>query len=107
VPGAADRYRSESEAEVRHFVVNLSFRDGGPPPEAMQSQRAFLNDLLGEGTLVMAGRFADAGGGMSILRADSAEAARERFSSSPLVRGDHVEWELREWTVTVGAEAGR
>jgi uncharacterized protein YciI len=74
----------------------------------MQSQRAFLTQLLDDGVLVMAGRFADErSGGMSILRAESLEAARELFSTSPLVSAGLVESELREWTVTVGAEAHR
>jgi uncharacterized protein YciI len=74
----------------------------------MQSQRDFLTELFGEEVLVMAGRFADErSGGMSILRAESLEAARERFSASPLVEAGLVDWDLREWTVTVGAEAGK
>jgi uncharacterized protein YciI len=71
----------------------------------MQSQRAFLTELLGEGFLVMAGRLADPPGGMSILRAESLDSARERFARSPLVRGGHVDWVVREWTVSVGIGA--
>lgn len=90
---------------MQHFVVELTFRDGTPSPEVMRSQRAFLTELLGEGMLVMAGRLADPLGGLSILRAESPDLARERFACSPLVRGGHVDWDLREWIVTVTREA--
>lgn len=74
----------------------------------MKAQRAFLSELRRDGVLVMAGRFADTrGGGMSILRAASLEAARALFSTSPLVRRDLVDWEVREWTVTVGEQTTR
>ena len=90
---------------MKHFVVHLGFRDGVPPPGAMRAQRAFLATLLADGILVMAGLFTDERrGGMSILRAESLDAACERFSTSPLIEGGFVDWDLREWTVTTKKE---
>jgi uncharacterized protein YciI len=90
--------------DQKRFIVQLTFTSGPPPQDAQQAQRQFLTELHDEGTLVAAGRFVDErGGGMSLIRADSLDAARERFGDSPLVTGGHVDWDVREWTVTVGA----
>ncbi len=90
----------------KHFVVIITFPDGPPPEDARNAQRDFLASLSGEGTLVLAGRFVDdRGGGMSIITADSLDAARERFSRSPLVEGDYVSWEVRELAPTFGLGA--
>lgn len=87
-----------------HFVVTLSFPDGPPDPEQRDAQRAFLDSLVQDGTLLAAGVFADdRGGGMSLLRASSLDDATSRFSKSPLVEAGVVSWDVREWQVTKGA----
>ncbi len=92
--------------DAKHFVVSLTFPSGPPPAEARDAQRNFLAGLWREGDLVVAGRFVDdLGGGMSVIKADSLEAARERFGRSPLVEGGHVDWDVREWDVTWGPQA--
>lgn len=92
--------------EAKHFVVSLTFPHGPPEPEERAKQREFLSGLRDAGLLLLAGLFVDErGGGMSILRADSLEAAKERFAESPLVRAGRVDWDVREWNVTWGLEA--
>jgi uncharacterized protein YciI len=92
--------------DTKHFVVSLTFPHGPPKPEERSQQKEFLSGLKDAGVLLLAGQFVDeSGGGMSILRADSLEAAKERFAESPLVRAGRVGWDVREWNITWGLES--
>ncbi len=84
-----------------NYVVTLSFTRGAPSPDQRDAQQQFLARLHEEGTLVLAGRFTDErGGGMAVLEAPSLDEARRRYADSPLVAGNVVDWDVREWDVT-------
>lgn len=83
------------------YVVTLAFPRGAPSSEQRDAQQEFLRGLKDEGTLVLAGRFTDSGGGgMAVIDAASLDDARQRYSASPLVAAGIIDWDVREWDIT-------
>jgi hypothetical protein len=65
-----------------------------------------VNDYHARGELIMAGAFANpANGAVLIFKGPSPEAANKFALNDPYVKnGLIVSWEVREWTVVIGAE---
>jgi uncharacterized protein YciI len=64
---------------------------------------AYMTRLAKEGTLVAGGPFADADGGLALLRAPDAAAARAILAADPAVTGGVMVGEIRTWTPFLGA----
>jgi uncharacterized protein YciI len=85
---------------------------GGAAPEAIAEQLPqhleYMIGLEKKGALFASGPLAEADGksrgdGLTILRAASAEAAREMAQADPFVVKGLRSFELREWTVMEGS----
>ena len=63
---------------------------------------AYLDALDAAGTLVLSGPFGDRSGGMVMIRAETAEAARTVAERDPLVVEGVDSFELKEWRLTGG-----
>ena len=63
---------------------------------------AYVRKLAQEGTLIAGGPFGDADGGLGILRAPDAAAARAILAADPAVTEGVMTGELRAWTPFVG-----
>jgi uncharacterized protein YciI len=64
---------------------------------------AYLDDLIGQGKLVAAGRQEPPVGGMVLLDVADEATAREVISQDPYVLRGIAEYEARGWNPTVGA----
>jgi uncharacterized protein len=64
----------------------------------------FMDALFEDGTVILAGPFADGNGSMVILKADSEDAARAIFDQDPWTQKDVlVADKVREWTIFLDA----
>jgi uncharacterized protein YciI len=87
---------------VPEFCVTLSFKER-PNDDQRAEQREFLRGMHDAGDLLLAAKFADAGGGgMAVLAAASLDEAREKYAASPLVRHGLVDTDIRPIEVTWG-----
>jgi uncharacterized protein YciI len=66
---------------------------------------AYMSRLAKEGTLIAGGPFVDMDGGMAVLRAPDAAAARAILAADPAVTGGVMVGELRAWTPFLGSGA--
>jgi len=96
-----------SEGET-YFLVLL---EHGPnrsqnDEEVSEIQRAHLENLRSlseEGSLMIAGPFADRSGGVLVMKADSAEQARRIAEQDPAVQAGRLIVRVRPWWVPAGA----
>jgi uncharacterized protein YciI len=63
---------------------------------------AYVRKLASEGTLIAGGPFGDADGGLGLLRAPDAAAARAILAADPAITEGVMTGELRAWTPFVG-----
>jgi hypothetical protein len=72
------------------YLVTVRRRDGGPapPPEVLAgmllTQRDWLQEKLDDGTFDVSYGFAQGGGGVGIVNADSGEQLSEIITGSPM-----------------------
>lgn len=93
---------SLSHTERHIFVLSISLRRKLSPEELLE-QRQFLQSLLADGTLILAGVFPDeVGKGMALICAASKEEAIELYSRAPVVREGLADWGLQEWRISAG-----
>ena len=84
------------------FVLEYRYADKDARARVRPDHLAYLQSLLEEGTVVLAGPIGDGTGAMMVLRAASEEAARRVVERDPYTAAgvgvDHV---LRPWNVVV------
>jgi uncharacterized protein YciI len=108
-PQARIRELTKGMLRKKLYVV---LSKGGAAPEAIAEQLPqhleYMIGLEKKGALFASGPLAEADGksrgdGLTILRAASAEAAREMAQADPFVVKGLRSFELREWTVMEGS----
>lgn len=87
------------------FVLEYRYADMDARARVRTDHLAYLQSLLEEGTLVLAGPVGDGSGAMMVLKVDSEEQARQVVQRDPYTAAgvgvDHV---LRPWNVVVPAQ---
>ena len=72
--------------------------------EVRPAHRAYLQQLLDEGTLHEAGRFGDERGGLIVYNTDTEADARELLRHDPLMKEEIItDLTVREWKVIFSA----
>ena len=89
------------------FVLEYRYADLEARARVRPDHLAYLQSLLDEGTVVLAGPVGDGSGAMMVLRAGSEDEARQVVEGDPYTAAgvgvDHV---LRPWNVVVPAQPG-
>jgi uncharacterized protein YciI len=106
-----DRIRALTQGMLRKKLYVVLSRGGAAPDEIAARLPEHLEYMIGlekQGVLFASGPLAEAGGatrgdGLTILRAESAEAARRIAEADPFVAHGLRSFELREWTVMEGS----
>ncbi|MGR3425625.1 MAG: YciI family protein [Pseudooceanicola nanhaiensis] len=75
---------------------------GEIPADALSGHREWLQSAVAEGTVLSAGRREDGSGGVVILTAETADAAREVLSADPFVQAGLAEYETIGFTPGLG-----
>lgn len=82
--------------EYTRYVILLRRKPGADlSPELMKRHVEHLKRLEERGQLVLCGPFADRTGGMTIIKAESLEAATAVAEADPLVSSDMESYEVR------------
>ena len=88
------------------FVLEYRYADMDARARVRPDHLAYLQSLLEQGTVILAGPVGDGSGAMMVLQAGSEEEARRVISGDPYtaagVGADHV---LRPWNVVVPAQS--
>lgn len=86
------------------FLLTYAYADTDERAKRRDEHVAYLNKLLGEGSLVVAGPHEDASGGAIVLKADDQAAAEAIVAGDPYTKnGVTKDRYLRQWKVTVGS----
>jgi uncharacterized protein YciI len=88
------------------YVLDYRYSDPEARARARRRHVDYLTSLLDEGTLVMAGPWADQSGAMVVYRVEDEEQAWSLVDADPYtLEGVTVDRRLREWAVVVGPQA--
>lgn len=85
------------------YRVGPKWRADNPLGEHLAGHIRYQQGLLKAGALVAGGVLPDTRGGLSLIRAPSAEAAREAADGDPAVAAGVFAAEVTRWTVQVDA----
>jgi uncharacterized protein len=89
---------------VALFLLTYGYNDTDERAARRDEHVAYLNKLLGEGALVVAGPYEDITGGAIVLNADDQAAAEAIVAGDPYTKHDVTKNRyLRQWKVTVGS----
>jgi uncharacterized protein YciI len=89
-----------------HFLVEIEFK-AVADQEDLLKQRAFLERITNERSLLLAAVFKERSGkGMAIIKAPSIEAAKALYSEAPLAKKGIIGWTMTEITPSYGIAAG-
>lgn len=110
-PSGEDRIRELTARMLRKKFFVVFSRGSATPDQIAALLPEHLDYMIGlekSGVLFASGPLADAegktrGDGLTILRAGSAEEARQIASQDPFVTGGLRSFEVREWTVMEGS----
>ena len=90
---------------MRFFVLEYRYADMEARARVRPAHLAYLQSLLEEGTLILAGPVGDGAGAMMVLHVTSEQEARQVVARDPYTAAgvgvDHV---LRPWNVAVPAQ---
>jgi uncharacterized protein len=106
-----ERIRELTKTMLRKKLYVVLSKGGAAPEEIakhLPRHLEYMIDLEKKGVLFASGPLAEAGGatrgdGLTILRAESAAAARKIAEADPFVVNGLRSFELREWTVMEGS----
>jgi uncharacterized protein YciI len=88
------------------FVLEYRYADMDARARVRPDHLAYLQSLLEEGTVVLAGPVGDGSGAMMVLRAGSEEEARRVVQDDPYTAaGVGVDHLLRPWNVVIPAQS--
>ncbi len=82
------------------IVCEITRYKSAPSAELRAEHLKFLRERGAKGEVLMAGRFADARGGMILWKVGSMAEAEKIAVEDPYVRGRALTYELREWSAT-------
>ncbi|NGQ95667.1 hypothetical protein G3578_10925 [Brevibacillus sp. SYP-B805] len=80
------------------YVAMLTIIDQDLNAKVRPAHLAYINELYGQGKVVMAGPFTDKRGGMVIYKAETWEEAKQLAEADPVVKEGARTLELREWS---------
>jgi uncharacterized protein YciI len=87
------------------YVLEYRYADMDARARVRPDHLSYLQSLVAEGTVILAGPVGDGSGAMMVLHADSEEDARRIIKGDPYTAAgvgvDHV---LRPWNVVVPAQ---
>ncbi|MQY18822.1 YciI family protein [Nocardia macrotermitis] len=90
------------------FAVHYTYAEdrAAGRDEHRPAHRAWLNDLLAEGTVLTSGPYPDGSGALILIAADDLPAARTLFAQDPFAQHGLIhETRIVEWKPTMGAFA--
>lgn len=90
------------------FAVHYVYSDTTAPARDIHraEHRAWLNDLVDEGTVLTSGPYPDGSGALILVRGENLEAVTGLFAQDPFAREDLLEDKrIVEWLPTMGAFA--
>jgi uncharacterized protein YciI len=77
------------------------------PKQALQDHQVYLENLMQDGILLMAGLFRDdAGGGIAVLDTSDEAAARRMMEDDPAVQSGLLAATLRPWQMVFNPASG-
>ena len=86
------------------FLLTYGYNDMDARAKHRDEHVAYLNKLLGESSLVVAGPHEDSSGGAIVYRADDEAAAEVLVAADPYTKNNVTKDRyLRQWKVTVGS----
>jgi uncharacterized protein len=89
---------------VALFLLTYGYADMDARAKHRDEHVAYLNKLLGDGSLVVAGPHEDSSGGAIVYRVDDQAAAEALMTDDPYTKNNVTKDRyLREWKVTVGS----
>ena len=91
---------------MAHFLVEVELT-AKPTEDEVLEQRAFLEKITKERSLLLAGVLPERPGkGMGIVKAPSIEAAKAIYNEAPLYKKGIIGWTLTEIQLTYGLAVG-
>jgi uncharacterized protein len=89
---------------MARFLVLTTFSSAEKRMQHRAEHRAYLNRLVDEGSLLMAGPFADERGGLIVFEAEDEAAVRRLMADDPFtIEGVFATTEIRPWTLVAGS----
>src|ERR1700756_1521943 len=93
--------RTDGSQEAKYYLIFLhSIPERQLSREVVDLHAAHLAELDNRGKLVMAGALLGGGGGVFLLRVESAAEAKAIAEEDPLVRGAYQTYELATWLMS-------
>ncbi len=87
------------------YALEYRYTDPGIRARVRPQHLAYLRSLLEDGTLVMAGPWADGSGALVLFHAEDDDQASSIVDADPYtVEGATTDRRLREWTVVLPAQ---
>ncbi len=88
---------------MARFLVTTTFASAEKRMEHRAEHRVYLNQLVAEGKLLMAGPFADEKGGIIVFEAvDQAEVESMMANDPFTINGVFATTDIREWSLVAG-----
>jgi uncharacterized protein YciI len=87
---------------MAHFIVRIEFKAKAGDADLFE-QRAFLERITSDGTLLAAAILPDEPGkGIAIIEAPSIEDAKALYAEAPLFKKGIIAWSMSPLTLTYG-----
>ncbi|MEM0272329.1 MAG: YciI family protein [Thermoprotei archaeon] len=83
------------------LVCELTTYRSLPSPQIREEHIAYLRSAGTKGKVVLSGRFADAKGALIIWRVNSLQEAEELAKGDPYYRAGLIDYQLREWNLSL------
>jgi len=89
---------------MARFLVLTTFTSADKRMAHRVEHRRYLNQLVEEGSLLMAGPFADERGGLIVFEAEDEATVQRLMENDPFtINGVFATTEIRPWTLVAGS----
>ena len=89
---------------MARFLVLTTFSSAEKRMAHRAEHRVYLNQLVDQGSLLMAGPFADERGGLIVFEAEDETAVRAMMDDDPFtINGVFATTEIRPWVLVAGS----
>ncbi|HYJ11948.1 MAG TPA: YciI family protein [Thermomicrobiales bacterium] len=89
---------------MARFLVLTTFTSAEKRMAHRAEHRVYLNQLVDEGKLLMAGPFADEGGGLIVFEAVDQAEVEDMMANDPFtINGVFATTDIRPWTLVAGS----